>query len=155
MVCFFAPANWFDQHVFGGPSPVPIRQRIIKGVLVISNVPAAIEDIHVRSYTSGGSAMQELTADVRNNGIKPIRMVYATVATLNESGSEQRWSDCDIYAAWDKEPGILPGELGRNTEGQGHPFPALLGERFTQITVTGVSSSGAKGIYQNPVADGS
>ena len=149
MVYFFAPANWLDQHVFGGPSPIPIRQKIIKGVLVISNEQAVIEDIHVRCYTANGSAMQELTADVRNNGIEPIRMVYATISTLNEFGGKQTWSDCDIYAAWDSEPGILPGELGRNPEGQGHPFPELLGERFTQITVTGVSSSGAKGKYGN------
>lgn len=155
MVCFFAPANWLDQYLFDGPSPVAIRQKIIKGVLVISNVQEAIEDIHVASYTGpSGNAMQELTADVRNNGIEPIRMAYTTIATVNEFGTTQKWDNCDIYAAWDSEPGILPGELGRNTEGQGHPFPALLGERFTQITVTGVSSSGAKGKYQNSVGDG-
>lgn len=154
MVSFFAPANWLDRHVFDGPSPVPIRQKIIKGVLVISNVQAAVEDIHVAPFTGGnGSAMQELTADIRNNGIEPVRTVNATVTTLGEFGT-QTWSGCDIFDAWDSEPGILPGELGRNPKGQGHPFPAILGERFTQITVSKVSSSGATGKYRNPVGDG-
>ena len=83
-----------------------------KAFLVISNVQAVIEDIHFAVVTHRRTevkAMQELTADVHNNGIEPIRMVYATIATLNEFGSKQTWSDCDIYAAWDSEP--------RNTAG--------------------------------------
>ena len=77
--------------------------------------PASIQSVVLQPYPppAGSGPMQEVIATIRNNSNTPIRQVYANIITHSNDGGTYKHFDCQIYAAWDSEPGIKPGSVGR------------------------------------------
>jgi hypothetical protein len=78
-------------------------------------------------YPADGKTGQEVLTTWINNGDVPIRVVDATITTLNEDGSTRETFNYTLFAEFDDSPGVKPGATHVTEPGRGFKLPGFEG----------------------------
>ena len=105
------------------------------GRLSVEVVDTRLEPVR----TAEGLDTKMVYIDWKNTGNRPVRAVYAKVYGFDEQGNEvdvMPVPSYSIYAVFNGDPGIAPGETYHEPKGEGLFVPPKLPKMPTRVSVT-------------------